>query len=153
MRRPLVVSLSSSVLAPTVTPRLIEPMPVTPLAGPLRSTARSTTSPGTSPVAFVVSRLVEPRAIWTVPAETGWFWAGVERAHAAHVPRPAMLAAAPTTAAEASSFGVKAGRLIRMLPSGRGERALAVHASVPRGYRCAVGPSHPPVGDKRLANK
>ena len=80
---PFVVSLSRSVLDPTETPRLIEPMPLIPLAGPSRSTARSTVSPGTRPVALVVRRLVEPRAIWTVPAETVWFWAVVELVHVA----------------------------------------------------------------------
>jgi hypothetical protein len=73
MWRPFVESLSRRVLEPTEVSRLIAPMPVTPLEGPTRSTARSTTSPGTSPVAFVVRRFVEPRAIWTVPAETVWF--------------------------------------------------------------------------------
>ena len=75
----------------------------------IRSTLRWSVSPGAIAVAPMLSRFVEapvaPSAIVTVPEETVWL-VEVELVKVAKVPRPAMLAAAPSTARDASSLRV-----------------------------------------------
>ena len=107
------MSVSSSELVGAVVVSAIDPTwlsATVPLF--VMSTARSTVSPGTRPDAPVVSRFAAPRMIETVPEVSAWFCALVELVKAANVPRPAMLAAAPTTASEASNLGVVARRRI-----------------------------------------
>ena len=90
----------------------------------VRSTARSTVSPGTRFDAPTASRFTEPRAIETVPEVNACVSAAVELVNVAYVPRPAMLAAAAMTAIEASSLGSGAERFMDVLLSRIGRRRL-----------------------------
>jgi hypothetical protein len=72
----------------------------------IRSTARWTVSPATRLEAPTVRRLAAPttpRSIETVPDAIDWL-ADVELVNVANVPRPAMLAVAPSAAKEPRSF-------------------------------------------------
>ncbi len=82
-------------------------------------TARWTVSPGTRPLAATVSRLLAepaaPRPIVTVPDATEAL-ADVLEVNEPNVPRPATLAAAATTAAEARTLARVVVRTLRRGP-------------------------------------
>jgi hypothetical protein len=70
-------------------------------------------------LSLFVEAPVAPSAIVTVPDETVWL-ADVELVKVANVPRPAMLAAAPSTASDASSL-----RVGDQVERGRGVRFIS----------------------------
>ena len=101
------MSVSSSELVVAVVVSVTDARSIEPEL--IRSTLRWIVSPGAIAEAPTVSRFVAapvaPSAIVTVPDETVWL-AEVELVKVANVPRPAMLAAAPSTATDASSLRV-----------------------------------------------